>query len=436
MLNNGDFTFFCRTKTSFGMNALEHLPFDLAGMGSQKPLVLLDKNALLGSTKPLIRAFKESEMTLGICPPIEQTSDTGGNSGQSDIEILKEFYQIYTDKGFDAIIALGTGRVADMAKALNIAVTLGPETLKATLKETLETNRATNRETPLTQPLSPFVYIPTGMGTGMETHSLVRFNGNTFASPFLAPDLAIIDPDILTDPIILTDPVILDPNTLKMDAEAPLINASLTCLSVCCEAHVLSGNPVARAYAATGIALIMENFLPLVKQIYVPTPPKRSDKKAMRKHLACLTHASVITGILLANCTTTSFQLGKRIAEHTGISPGQAMAILLPAVLDLMANDRSDLGNLFKPLAGSEDFSRVPPSQRPGLSIQKIQCLLNELYQISLGTIPRTLDDAGLDPAAMKVWVQTTLSDPALPGSQIPGIDPKKIQAILAWRRP
>ena len=426
MLNNGNFTFFCRTNIGFGMNALEHLPFDLSSMGSQKPLVLLDKRAFLGGcTKPLIRAFKESKMTLGICPPIEQSSDTdGGKGSKREVEILREFYQIYTDKGFDAIIALGTGRVVDMAKALNIAVTLGPNALRVPLKAT----RGTNHK--ITKPLGPFVYIPTGMGSGMETHTLARFNNNTFTSHFLAPDLAVIDPDILI-PNRLTDP-----NTLKMDASSPLIDAGLTCLSVCCEAHVLSGNPLARAYAATGIGLIMENFLPLVKQLLAPTPLTRSDKKAIKDHQTRLTHASVITGILLANCTTLiGFQLGKQIAEQAGISPGQAMAILLPAVLDRMADNRSDLGNLFHPLAGSEEFSRVPPSQRPGLAIQKIQGLLNELYQISLGTLPRTLGDAGLDPAAIETLIQALFSE-APPGAGLHGIDPEQARTILAERRP
>ncbi|MCP4718206.1 MAG: iron-containing alcohol dehydrogenase, partial [Desulfobacteraceae bacterium] len=129
-MNTGNFTFLCRTKIGFGMNALEHLPFDLSSMGSQKPLVLLDKDAQLGgSTKPLARAFKESGMTLGLCPPIDGTRDS-----DNKLKILKKFYQIYIDKGFDSIIALGTGKVADMAKALNIAVTLGPDTLKTTKK--------------------------------------------------------------------------------------------------------------------------------------------------------------------------------------------------------------------------------------------------------------------------------------------------------------
>jgi hypothetical protein len=110
------------------------------------------------------------------------------------------------------------------------------------------------------------------------------------------------------------------------------------------------------------------------------------------------------------------------------------MAILVPTVLDHMVNDRSDLGNLVHPLAGSEEFGRVPPSQRPDLAIQKIQSLLNELYQISLDTIPRTLGDA-LDPAAMENLVQALFSDPS-PGAQLQGIDPEQARAILAERRP
>jgi alcohol dehydrogenase len=417
-MNTGNFTFLCRTKTGFGMNALEHLPFDLSAMGSQKPLVLLDKEAHLeGGVKPLTRAFKESGMTLGVCPPIDGNPDTNtqGHTGQ-DLKILKEFYQIYIDNGFDAIIGLGTGKVADMAKSLNIAVTLGPDALK-TIKDA----------TRITQPLSPFVYIPTGMGTGMETNGSARFNTHTFNSPFLAPDLAIIDPAILTQ-----------------DTSDTLINAGLTCLATCCETHVLSKNPPARAYCTTGIGLIMENFLPLLKTILVPgegaqgkkpskKPSKKSDKKAATRHLARLTHASVITGILTANCPPLlSMQLGKLVADHSTATPGQAMAILVPAVLDLMAPDRSDLGNLALPLSGSDMFSAVPASQRPGLALQKIQALLNELYRISLGTLPRTLEDAGLDREAISALAQRQFSDSDSPGAGLQEIDPKQAEAILA----
>lgn len=403
-----NFTFLCRTKIGFGMNSLEHLPFDLSSMGSQKPLVLLDKDAQLGGcTRSLIRAFKESGMPLGICPPLH-----GDQDADKEIEFLKTFYTLYIDKGFDAIIALGTGKVVDLAKALNIAVTLGPDALK-----TADLPR-------ITQPLAPFAYIPTGMGTGMETDTIARFKGKRFSSPFLAPDLAIIDPEILTQ-----------------DTSATLINAGLTCLSVCCEAHVLSGTPPARAYCATGIELIMENFVPLATQMIaseealnkesVKKPVKKPDKKAAKDHLARLAHASVITGIIMANCKgLLSIQLGKHLANHCTASPGQAMAILVPAILDLMAN-KTELGNLALALLGPDEFSLLPKPQRPGVAIQKIQSLLNELYRICLGTSPRTLEDTCLDKQAISDLAQALFSQPKTPDTKLQDIDPKQVQAIL-----
>ncbi|MCP3940897.1 MAG: iron-containing alcohol dehydrogenase [Desulfobacteraceae bacterium] len=397
-MNTGNFTFLCRTKTGFGMNALEHLPFDLSCMGSQKPLVLLDNNAQLkGCAKPLIRAFKESGMTLGLCPPID-----GGTDPNIDLKTLKNFYGIYIDKGFDSIIALGTGKVADMAKALNIAVTLGPDTLKAT-----------GEKTQITQPLTPFIYIPTGMGTGMETDKIARLNGKTFNSPFLAPDLAIIDPEILIQ-----------------DTSDTIINAGLTCLATCCEAHVLSDNPPARAYCATGIGLIIKNFLPLVQSIL--TPEVTPDKKTTKRYQTNLAQASVITGIILANCKgLLSIQLGRHLAKDSTATPGQAMTILLPAVLDLITANKSDLGNLILPLSGLDEFSSVPISQRPALAIQKIRSLLNKLYQICLGTIPRTLSDTGVDRESIDALVQSLSSDPPPPGTDIKTINLKQAKTIL-----
>jgi alcohol dehydrogenase len=426
-MSTGNFTFLCRTKIGFGMNGLEHLPFDLFSMGSQKPLVLLDKDAHLGGcTKPLARAFKESGMTLGICPPLHEDKDA-----DKEIEFLKKFYKIYIDKGFDAIIALGTGKVVDLAKALNIAVTLGPDALNkvALNKVALKTGALktgtlkTTDMTRITRPLAPFAYIPTGMGTGMETNTIAQFNGNTFSSPFLAPDLVIIDPQILT-----------------RDTSDTLINASLTCLSACCEAHVLSGNPPARAYCAAGIELIMENFLPLATLIACQEAPadiesdiksgNKLSKKTAGRHLARLTHASVITGIILTNCKELlSVPLGKLLATHCSVPPGQAMAILVPTILDLLAKDRAALGNLALTLTGPDEFCTIPGHQRPGVVIQKIQSLLNEIYRISLGTTPRTLADTRLDKQAISGLIQTLFSHEP-PGTDIQGIDPKQVQAL------
>ncbi len=359
-----NFTFLCRTKTNFGMNALEHLPFDLSAMGAQKPLLLLDRDAA-NLTKPLARAFKESGMILGLCPPLDSEK-------ASDPKMLKELYQIYTNKGFDCIMALGTDHVADLAKILNIALSLGPDALKTA-----------NDTARITRPLKPFVYIPTGVGTGLETGSIARINGKIFDSPFLAPDLAVIDPVMLT------------PNT-----STALINAGLTCLSVCCEAHVRSKNPLARAYASVGIGLVMENLLPLLN---LQEPLAKPDKKAAKNLLLNLAHASTITGIVLANCPPLAgVTLGRLVADHCTASPGQAMAILLPVILDFFAQETPELGDLALPLVGVDDFCSIPVPQRPGRALGKIQDLLSTLYRFSSGTLPRTLEDAGMDEKAIE----------------------------------
>jgi len=280
--------------------------------------------------------------------------------------------------GFDAIIALGTGRVVDMAKALNMAVTLGPDTLKPT-REPFSPAK----------PLAPFVYIPTGVGTGMEAGTTARFNGNLFDSPFLVPDLAVIDPVILTQ-----------------GTKDSIINSGLTCLAACCEAHVLSKNPPARAYAATAIALVMENFMPLVRNILMPDalPDRVSDKKTAGHNLASLTHASVITGIILANYKGLStFQFAIHLADHCSASTGQAMAIIVPAVLDILSKDRSDIGNLALPLSGPDEF----------------------------GTIPRTLCDAGLKRETISSLARTMTSQPWPTGAGPMGINPDQAEAIL-----
>lgn len=382
-----NFTFLCRTKTNFGINALEHLPFDLSAMGVQKPLVLLDREAA-GLTKPLARVFKESGMTLGLCPPM----DAGL---ASDPKMLKELYQIYTNKGFDCIMALGTDHVADLAKILNITVSLGPDALKTA-----------NDPARITRPLKPFVYIPTGVGTGLETGTIARINGKIFDSPFLAPDLAVIDPVMLTP-----------------DTPTVLVNAGLTCLSVCCEAHVRSNNPLARAYASVGIGLVMENLLPLLKR---QDPLAKPDKKTAKNLLLNLAHASTITGIVLSNCQPlVGVTLGRLVADHCMASPGQAMAMLLPVVLDFFAQETPELGDLALPLVGMDDFCVAPVRQRPGRALGKIQDLLSALYLFSSGTLPRTLEDAGIDKKALETLA--LFPDPPDLGA----IDLKQARTIL-----
>ena len=386
-----EFTFLCRTKTSFGKSALDHLPFDLSSMGAHKPFVLQDNQTSESHcTKPLIQAFKESEMTLGIYPALDRECPV-------DMETLKNCYQLFTDKGFDSIIALGGKQVVDLAKVLNMAVSWGPEAL--------ETSHEHSVGAP---PLVPLAYVPTTAGDGRETDCSAIFNGKRFDLPGLAPDIALIDQSMMA-----------------RDTLNNIVNAALTCLAVSCETLALSKNPPARAYAATAVGLVMTPLFALLnKDTYSDTTIFPNNKKD-QYHLSCLVHASAITGYLITNVRSLiGFKMGNAMPKSCFASPGRAMLVVLPAILEIFSNTDSDMDLLLLNLLGQDAFCTIPSSQHGVTAIQTLRNILNNLYGLSKGAIPRTLADAGMNSGKMDIYFKAICQ-------QEFDVDPDKIKAIL-----
>ncbi|MCG8633519.1 MAG: iron-containing alcohol dehydrogenase [Desulfobacterales bacterium] len=385
------FSFLCRTKTAAGTNALEHLPFDLTAMGAQKPMVIMDKSShLAGLNKPLIRAFKESGMTMGFAPPLPENEDGGTDAAA---QFLRSMYTNYNEKGFDAILALGGGPAADMAKALNIAVSLGPEALKGSR---------------ITAPLNPLVYIPTGVDTGAAAAGMTVFNNVSFSSPFLAPDGVVIDAKMIIP-----------------DDRETLLDYGLRNLAVGCEVHGLSGNPPARAYASTLIELSANVLTALIESGLDTGENLGRVKKEEKAWQWDLVQAAVISGYLMSGRRSLlSLALGREIASRSRISQGQVMAMVLPAILESTAGSGS--GPLLLPLAGPDRFSSVPASQQARTAVQLLRDLVNTLHAASGGRLPRTLAEAGWNSEALD-----DLGHGLIEKDMLTGITPEVINRIL-----
>lgn len=382
------FSFVCRTKTSAGINALEHLPFELNGMGARKPMVIRDA-ASDGHNchHHLIRAFRDSGMTLGLAPVVPESDK---DRPEEPARFIRSMYAAYREKGYDAVIALGCGRAADTAKALNVAAALGPEALKSGR---------------ITAPLNPMVYIPTGAGTGTATTATLSFNRNVLAAPFLAPDLALIDPVVLVP-----------------DERDTLLDTALFCLALGCEVHALSDNPPARAYAATLVAL---SAGPLSEMIAGYSERRLKKRKAAEAAWQIrLVQAAVISGYLAGGRQSlVTLALGRETVGSNGrLSVGMAMALILPAVLEALGND--DFGGLLLSLAGPDQFSAVPGPQRSAASVQALRQLLNDLHAVTAGRTPRTLGEAGRDPGLLTAAVTEK--------QRLPDISPDTLKTILA----
>ena len=119
-------SFSCPAKTCAGTRALDHLPFELGAMGASKPMVIQDqKSHAAGLAKHLKSAVSASGMTLGISAPLPEDS-----TPDAPALFVRDLHDRFREKGFDALIALGSAPAADAAKALNIAVSLGPDALQ------------------------------------------------------------------------------------------------------------------------------------------------------------------------------------------------------------------------------------------------------------------------------------------------------------------
>ena len=85
----------------------------------------------------IIDAFKDSGLAIGIFDGVPSAPDR---------KLIRELFNIYRDRGHDAVIAVGGGSVADTAKMLNIAVSGKPEDIEGCAGENLikETSEASN----------------------------------------------------------------------------------------------------------------------------------------------------------------------------------------------------------------------------------------------------------------------------------------------------
>ena len=212
---------------------------------------------------------------------------------------------------------------------------------------------------------------------------------------------------------------------------AQLIDSALTGLAVCCEAFVLSGNPPAAAYAEAGIRLIRSNLFALLERSGYPDTPTVLPQKEMRPHLAGLAHASVITGILLANCRPLiSFDLGRAVADTHTVPPGQAMMMILPQVLEVLSSDPRGLETLLLPLSGQDEFSATPARQRSDAALHHLRAVLNTLYRLSSGTTIRTPGDMGMDSIELD-HPAAHLHEKPIGDSDRHGPDPDQIKTIL-----
>jgi alcohol dehydrogenase len=346
----GYYEFYSPVETIAGYQALAEIPGLLRRLNACRPMVVTDKGVVGAGLLDTVCAAVEPDVRIRVFDD-EVPSDP-------DFQTVGRLARRYRENGCDSLIAVGGGSIVDAAKGVNILVS----------ENAYDLNRFAGADI-LKRPLRPLVAVPTTAGTGSETTRVAVIMDNDrhtklpFASPYLLPDAAVLDPRMTqTLPRTITA-------ATAMGALAHAIEA-YTCLAK---------NPLSDAYSLLAVELIGKNLMGVLKE------PDDADGRlalAIGANLAGVAFSNSMVGMVHA--------LGHAAGAICGVPHGNCVAILLPYGLEYnMHKNGSMVAELLLPLGGSRMVAHTPVHLRANQVVAIIRRLNQHLYQETGGRHPR-----------------------------------------------
>ena len=366
---------FCNsTKIVSGKGAIENIGYELAALGASRPLVLTNTQLIeLKIATIVIEALADTDAEV-----VAVYDDVPVDSS---VDVVNDVARVYTEKGADAIVAVGGGSVLDTAKGAAIVLTHGGDLMEHRGAESLMGRRQV-----------AFIAVPTTAGTGSEVTSAAVIKDTRrhvkmgFTSLSLLPDVAVLDPRMTVKlPPRLTASTAMDALTHAVE--------SFSCRQA---------NPLSDGYARAAIDLVRE-YLPQVLD----------DPKAHEPRLA-LANAALLAGVAFSNAMVGIVHaMGHAAGGVAGVPHGDAMAILLPHGMTFNLSVSGErYGELLLNLAGAEVYANTPPAERGAAAIEAVRSLTRVLNERA--GLPLTLCEAGVLPEQVHEIARTALDDGAL----------------------
>jgi alcohol dehydrogenase len=331
MHSSYDYEFLNYPKIISGKCALENIPAELAGYDAQKPLVIARKSLAKNKAliKKFVRAFADSMVIIGAV--YDEVEDYAG------ISLARDAAFLFRQRGCDSLIALGSGAVVDLAKAVNVLVS-----------EKADNFSAYYEGKQIGGVLKPLIVVPAGLANGREASNSILIDNREIKSDFLYPDVMVID------------------HRVAAGASATdVAQSSAIALAQALHSFVgNNGNPMVAALAHPALSYLSQYL-------------EKGIKKPQNKEASvALVNASVMASIAYANAKPGMANLlAEELARATGISPGVFTGILLPAVIDFLAKEKTKISDeLLLAVAGLDAYAAAAADEREqkGLEAAKI----------------------------------------------------------------
>ncbi|MDD2554051.1 MAG: iron-containing alcohol dehydrogenase [Desulfotomaculaceae bacterium] len=277
----------------FGCGALAQVGDSVLRQGARKVFVVSDEGVINSGWVEKALHYLDA---VGL--EHEVYSNLSSNPKDSEVD---EGLQRYREAECDSILAVGGGSPTDIAKAVAILATNGG---------TIQDYEGVNK---VTHPLPPMIVVPSTAGAGSEVTQFAiivdikRSLKMTIISKSLVPDIAIIDPQLLTT------------KSAKLTAAT-----GIDALSHAIESYVsLAANPITEVHALKSIKLITSN---LRESYACNTNITAKSKMAMASLQAALSFSNAILGATHAMVHQVDGLLDK---HH-----GESNACVLPHVME------------------------------------------------------------------------------------------------------
>jgi len=358
--------FICPVKTNAGKKALDHIPIELKALDAEHPIIITDQEtANKGLSKYMVKAFNDSGMQAGLFEGVPNTADAN---------TIRSLSQKFLYKGFDAIIAVGGGAAMDTAKGLNIAVSGSPDDLN----QYSGINKIQNR-------LKPFIAVPTAWGNGFEVTQYAFVDNKAYASPYLMPDLVVIDPVMFKSPDIQL-----------------MLSSVMIALTHALEAVIHpDSNEFIDAYAVAAIQYIKQCL-----------PQSLKNPKNKQSNMG-LTSAAAMAGCAFSNVTPGLIhRLGKAAGTLFKKHSGLCMGILLPYGLEYqLQNDKTSSSKLFHAVDNFDQRAKTSPNAYKQKVIDYIKSLQNEIANATNDAIPKTFQQTEISKSSLPAIAQKAIDN-------------------------
>nr|WP_040037692.1 iron-containing alcohol dehydrogenase [Bacillus thermotolerans] len=354
---------FVMPEVIFGSGSIRQAGESCARLGAKRILIVTDEGVMNAGWAELV---EQSCRASGLSSIL--FSGVSVNPKEDEAEACA---RAYIENECDALIGVGGGSVIDIAKSAALLATNGGH---------VRDYEGVDR---ITYPLPPLVMLPTTAGSGSEVSQfsvIVDVNRKkkmTIVSKSLVPDIALVDPDVLS-------------------TKSPHLTAS-TGLDVL--AHAIESFVSVAATPLTDVHA--KNALTLSARYLRPSVASRYNKEAKEQMAMASLHAGLaFSNAILGAVHAMSHTIGGRYP----LLHGDINAVLLPHVMEfnLIAAPQK-----FKEIAFlmGEDVRALSDTEAGEKAIQFVRKLASDIGA------PLTLSEMGFKEESIPIVSETSLSD-------------------------